>query len=109
MTALELLASLEATLLRIRTLVPPDQQTWNDDGILRLAVERLWITAGTVAEVYRLDADIPTGVGPWPELYAFRCVLAHALPDQVSADRVWMNSVNDTPWLLAEVRSAAAR
>jgi uncharacterized protein with HEPN domain len=102
----QLLASLETTLLQIQTLAPSDKAAWDGDGVLQLAVERLWITAGNAAEEYRKAADMPSGVGPWAELYSFRSLLAHALPGQVSSARVWSESVTDLPRLLGQVRAA---
>jgi uncharacterized protein with HEPN domain len=102
----QLLASLEATLLRIQALTPAEKVTWDGDGVLQLAIERLWITAGNTAEEYRRATAIAAGIDPWAQLYAFRSVLAHALADEVSADRVWAESVTDLPGLLEQVRAA---
>lgn len=105
LTDAELLGSLEATLLRIRGLIPAEKTTWDADGVLQLAVERLWIAAGNAAEDFRKGAGVAAGVDPWAELYAFRSVLAHALPDEVSPERVWSASIVDLPRLLEQVRA----
>lgn len=78
MTPDALLEALEEVLAKIQSLTPQDKQVWADDEVLRLALERLWITAGNLAETYRLSADLPSGVAPWAELYGFRNVLACA-------------------------------
>lgn len=56
-------------------------------------MQRLWITAGNYAEAYRVAADIPTGVEPWSELYGYRSILAHMLPEEISDNRVWYETV----------------
>ncbi|MDP8929037.1 MAG: DUF86 domain-containing protein [Actinomycetota bacterium] len=108
MSDAELLSSLEATLLRIQALTPADKAAWDADDLLQLAVERLWIAAGNAAEDFCKRAAVAAGVDPWAELYGFRSVLAHALPDEVSADRVWSASVGDLPRLLEQVRAVRA-
>jgi uncharacterized protein with HEPN domain len=100
-----MLDALEATLLRIRALTPVDKASWGADELRQLAVERLWIIAGTIAEEYRKRAGLGSGVDPWAELYGYRSVLAHALPGQLSPDRVWYESVADLPRLLEHVRA----
>jgi uncharacterized protein with HEPN domain len=107
-TAVHLLDVLEATLLRIQGLTPADKPSWDAEEVVQLAVERLWITAGNVAEDYRKAAGVPAGIDPWAELYTFRSVLAHALPGEVAPERVWSESVADLPRLLEDVRSATA-
>jgi uncharacterized protein with HEPN domain len=99
----QLLDALEATLLRIESLTPADKALWDTDEVLRLAVERLWITAGNTAEEHRRTAGVAPGIDPWAQLYTFRSVLAHALPDELSSDRVWAET---TAELLDRVRAA---
>lgn len=72
MTATEALNSLIQTLQQIRRPQPTDKAAWDDDLILRLAVERLWITAGNCAEEYRRVNQIDPGVEPWAELAGYR-------------------------------------
>jgi hypothetical protein len=64
-----LLGELEATLLRLTVLLPAERTVWDDNEVLRLAVERLWIYAGTTAEAYRVTAGLERGTPPWSELY----------------------------------------
>jgi hypothetical protein len=52
-TADEALASLVATLEEIEGILPAGKPEWDGDRIRRLAVERLWITAGNATEEYR--------------------------------------------------------
>jgi uncharacterized protein with HEPN domain len=101
-----LLATLESTLRRIETLTPSGKPAWDADEVRQLAVERLWIAAGNLAEAYRKAAELPPGVEPWAELYGFRSVLAHALPGDISSDRVWHETTDDLPRLLAQVHVA---
>lgn len=65
MTADEALASLIAVLESIERLVPADKASWDDDHVVRLAVERLWITAGNTSEEYRRATGVEAGVEPW--------------------------------------------
>lgn len=88
---------------QIGDLLPDDRDGW-DDVRTRLAVERLWITAGNVAEAHRITAGLGVGTGPWAELYRLRNLLAHALPGDLSSDRLWVETVTDLPRLFAEVR-----
>lgn len=47
---------LHATLQRIADLAPTTLADWQADEVRRLAIERLWITAGNLAEAHRLAA-----------------------------------------------------
>jgi uncharacterized protein with HEPN domain len=100
------LDQLLATLRRIAELVPDSLDAWREDELRQLAVERLWITAGNLADAHRLTAGIETGVGPWAELHRFRSLLAHALPGDLSEERVWYESVTDLPRLTEQVQRA---
>lgn len=51
MTADELLSALVDVLRELQALVPEDKTAWDHDRVTRLATERLWITAGNLAEV----------------------------------------------------------
>lgn len=104
MTADEALARLVETLEEIRALLPAGKPAWDADRVLRLAVERLWITAGNTAEEYRRTAGIDPGVEPWAELVAYRNRLAHALPGDLSDDRIWVDTTRDLPRIVSEVR-----
>ena len=104
MTGDEALAHLIAALEDIQRLLPDDKASWDRDPVLRLAVERLWITAGNTAEEYRRTAGVDPGVEPWAELAAYRNRLAHALPGDLSSDRIWIDTRTDVARILAEVR-----
>lgn len=88
-TADEALTSLIVVLESIERLLPGDKAGWDGDLAVRLAVERLWITAGNTSEEYRRAAGVEAGVEPWAELAAYRNRLAHALPGDLSSDRIW--------------------
>ncbi|MGH3848750.1 MAG: hypothetical protein ACRDRT_03435 [Pseudonocardiaceae bacterium] len=105
MTTDEVLNALVATLEQLRRTLPDDKATWNDEVLVRLAVERLWITAGNLAEGFRIDRGMAPGVEPWSELAGYRHLLAHALPGDLSSDRVFADSVADLGRILAEVRA----
>lgn len=81
-------------------MAPAEKASWDADLIVRLAVERLWITAGNAAEEYRRSEGIDAGVEPWAELTGFRNLLAHALPGDLSSDRIWADTTADLPRLL---------
>jgi uncharacterized protein with HEPN domain len=101
----ELLDALIETLEQLVAIVPSDKVVWDAEPMRRLAVERLWITAGNVAETYRRDVlDVDPGVGPWSELVAYRNKLAHALPGDLSTDRIYADSRAEPARLLALVR-----
>ena len=101
----EALSTLVEVLEQIGDLVPEDKEAWDSQSVLRLAIERLWIVAGNVAEEYRRSKGIAPGVGPWAELVGYRNLLAHALPGDISSDRVWVDTDSDLSRILGEVRA----
>lgn len=106
MTGHELLAALEQSLRELQALVPADKASWDQDPVVRLAVERLWITAGNIAETYRRDVlMVDPGTRPWAELAAYRHKLAHALPGDLSTDRIFADTKGDLDRLIDEVAS----
>lgn len=106
MNADEALAELIGTLGQLRQLLPRNKAIWDRRPVVRLAVERLWITAGNLAEAYRVEQGIASGVGPWSELAGYRHLLAHALPGDLSTDRVFSDSSADLGRILAEVQNS---
>ncbi|MBK5223918.1 MAG: hypothetical protein JJE52_13815 [Acidimicrobiia bacterium] len=70
---------------------------------MQLAVERLWITAGNVAEEYRRCAELPRSVDPWSQLYARRSKYAHALVGDLSPARVWNETIDELDELIAQI------
>ena len=108
MTADGAIDALIATLEQLRRILPTDKPTWDQDVIVRLAVERLWITAGNLAEAYRIVQGLATAVEPWSELAGYRHLLAHALPGDVSSDRVFSDTTADLDRILEQVRTRAA-
>lgn len=103
MTAGDLLAGLSRTLDHIAQLAALGRDRYDADVLVRLTVQRLWITAGNYAEAYRVAANIAAGAPPWSELYGYRSVLAHMLPEEVSDDRVWFETVDGVERLRAEL------
>ncbi len=47
-------------------------------------------------------------VEPWAELSGYRNRLAHALPGDISTDRIWADTRADLSRILAEVRDTVA-
>ena len=105
MTAGETLEALIATLEQIRRVLPASKAGWDNDLVIRLAVERLWITAGNLAEAYRRERGLAAGDEPWSELVGYMHLLAHALPGDISSDRVFADSSADLDHILEDVRA----
>lgn len=80
MNPAELLGALHTTLVRIQQIAPESKTSWDADGVRQLTNERMWISAGNLAEAYRKIVGLPAGVEPWAELYGYRSILAHASP-----------------------------
>ncbi len=105
MTAEEALGALLATLEQLREILPDNKADWDRQRVVQLAAERLWITAGNLAEFVRVERAIAAGVEPWAELAGYRNLLAHALPGDISSDRVFADSSTDLARLVGQVRS----
>ena len=95
-----------AELLAIAGLVARGRDAWEADELVRLSVERRWITAGNYAESYRVGAGLAVAVDPWRELYDYRCLLAHALPELLDPERIWHDTVNDVARLQQAIQQA---
>ena len=108
MTPADLLEGLAEELEAIDLLTARGRAAWDADELLRLAIERRWITAGNYAERYRLAAQLPPGTDPWAELYDYRCLLAHALPEQLDEERVWLDTIADITRLRSAVEQVRA-
>ncbi len=104
MTADEALDALIETLEQLQQILPADKTTWDSDVVARLAVERLWITAGNAAE--ERAAGIDAGTEPWSELAAHRNRLAHAVPGDLSTERIWADTTADLERILSAARGA---
>ena len=102
----DLLAGLNDVLAHIARVLPVGRQRYDADELMRLAVQRLWITTGNLAEQFRLAAGLPDGTEPWTELYLYRCILAHALPEELSDERIWEESTRDLERLRRAVLQA---
>lgn len=97
----ETLAALARILDQLSHLLGLGFEHYSSEASARLSVQRLWIAAGEAARRYCEVTDTDTGVEPWSSLWAYRNFLAHHLPDEISDDRVWLESVRD----LVEYRS----
>lgn len=98
------LVGLRRSLDSVAEILSLGRQRYDSDSFVRLALQRLWITIGNYAESYRLEVGLSDGAEPWTELYVYRCVLAHALPEELDSARVWDESVAD----IERIRSAVA-
>lgn len=95
MTPAELHAGLLVrTIGHIGELAALGRKRYDQDVLVRLAIQRLWITAGNYAEAYRAATETEHGQQPWSELYGYRSVLAHMLPEEINDDRVWFETVD---------------
>lgn len=103
MTAAELRRGLLRTLEQISDLAGHGRDRYDADVLVRLAIQRLWITAGNYAEALRVASGAELGAQPWSELYGYRSVLAHMLPEEISDDRVWFETVEGAQRLRTEV------
>jgi uncharacterized protein with HEPN domain len=99
----ELLDSLAGVLAYLQEILPGNKEEWDESPLVRLAVERLWITAGNTSEAYRRIVGLPAGVEPWGELAGYRNLLAHALAGDVSPDRVWADTTADLDRIIDEI------
>lgn len=77
MTPADLLAGLARELAAIEALAARGRGAWETDELLRLAL------------------GLGAASDPWTELYDYRCLLAHALPEQLDSERVWYDTVGD--------------
>lgn len=105
MTTDQAVVALVATLEQIRQIFPRDKAVWDGRLLVRLAVERLWITAGNLAESCRVERGLSAGVEPWSVLVGYRHLLAHALPGDISSDRVFADTAADLETMLESVRA----
>lgn len=103
MTAADLWACLLRTLEDLAGLAALERERYDTDLLVRLAVQRLWITAGNYAEAYRASIGAEAGEQPWSELYGYRSVLAHMLPEEINDERVWFETVEGVERLRAEL------
>lgn len=108
MSPSDLLDGLMRELEAIAELAARGRTAWEGDELIRLAIERRWITAGNYAESYRVVAGLPTATDPWTELYDYRCLLAHALPELLDSERVWYDTVGDVSRLRKTVERQRA-
>jgi len=102
----ELLGGLLRTLDELADLAAHGRQRYDADVLVRLTIQRLWITAGNYAENYRVSAGLESAKSPWSDLYGYRSVLAHMLPEEINDDRVWFETVEGVRRVRAEIRDA---
>lgn len=103
MTAADLLAGLFRTLEHLSRLAALGRDRYDADVLLRLAIQRLWITAGNYAEACRVAGGVEAGTPPWSELHGYRSLLAHMLPEEINDDRVWIETTEGVGRLRAEL------
>lgn len=101
--AAELLAGLRRALDQLAGLSALGRGRYDADVLVRLAIQRIWISVGNYAEAYRLSAGVATGAQPWSEMYGYRSVLAHMLPEEINDDRVWFETVEGVDRLRGEL------
>ncbi|MHB8451615.1 MAG: hypothetical protein ACYDAQ_14400, partial [Mycobacteriales bacterium] len=57
---------------------------------------------------YRVAAGLPVATDPWTDLYDYRCLLAHSLPELLDSERVWHDTVGDVGRLRRAVEQQRA-
>jgi len=102
-SAAELLASVVGELAAIQELVERGRAAWEADEMLRVGIERRWITAGNCPERYRIAVGLGAAVDPWAELYEYRCLLAPAIPEALDSERIGHDTISDVGRLLQAV------
>ncbi|HLG70106.1 MAG TPA: hypothetical protein VK009_06730 [Chloroflexota bacterium] len=95
-----------AVLQQIKSILPADVATWESAPLMCLAVKRLWIHAGNLAEAYRLESGLRKETEPWSELVPYRNLLAHVFPGDVSSTRVFTETHADIDRLIEVVQAA---
>lgn len=103
MIAAELLAGLRRALDQLAGLAELGRNRYDADVLMRLAIQRIWISVGNYAEAYRLSVGVAPGAQPWSEMYGYRSVLAHMLPEEINDDRVWFETVEGVDRLRGEL------
>ncbi len=89
------LAGLAGVLDQLKQLLRLGRPRYDAEAVTRFAIERLWIAAGECARRYCDATGTDNGVEPWSSLWAYRNFLAHHLPDEISNERVWLESLRD--------------
>lgn len=89
------LDALASILDQIGQLLNRGREEYDSDPAVRLAIQRLWISAGECAHLYCAATDTEVGVEPWSSLWGYRNVLVHHLPDDIDENLVWVESSRD--------------
>jgi len=101
------LMELEAVLGEIERLRDSGSRTqFDDDGMFRWALHRLWIAAGNEALRYAVALGRPLSAPHmWVDLYRHRNALAHLSLPEIDDDAVWRMTVLRTAGYRAQARA----
>lgn len=100
------LAELARVLDQIAGLVADGREVFDVDPRQRWSIERLWISAGNLADRHCREQDLDDGLDPWSELIGARHVYAHYTPSQIVPDRVWHDTADGVERLRRAVGAA---
>jgi uncharacterized protein with HEPN domain len=87
---------------QISTVVGRGKDTWDDDWVARLAVERLLEIIGESARALSDEARASYPSVPWVDVIGLRTVLAHHY-HRVDPEQVWVIASIEVPNLAAEL------
>lgn len=73
------------------------RQRFDEDELVRLALQRLWIALGEAARRYCEAEGVGAGMPPWADMIGFRDKLAHLYLSEVSNQLLWEPGVKDLP------------
>ena len=93
----------------IQEMANQGREAFDADHRQRWSIERPWIFAGNLAGRHCRVLGIDEGADPWSELIATRNVYCHYTPSAISYDRVWADTLADTPRLLGAVTAEQHR
>lgn len=87
----------------VQALVSDGRETWDDDRVRRLAVERLLEIIGEAARALSDQCRALHPEVPWSDVIGLRTVLAHHY-HRVDPNQVWTIATVELPRLVAVLR-----
>lgn len=73
------------------------RQRFDEDELVRLALQRLWIALGEAARRYCEAENVGPGMPPWADMIGFRDKLVHLYLTEVSNELLWQPGDRDLP------------
>ncbi len=88
----------------VSTLANRQREEFEQDLILRFAIERELITVGeALNQLHRVAPEIAQQVDRWEDIIGFRNILVHGY-DILNTDLIWDIAKKDIPGLLAKIQ-----